>query len=555
MTISLNRQILSIGEYKTLVDERLDSWGRINFNRRLWEKDPTLWFQEQVPEITDRLGWLTLPETARNQADELRAFAEELRGEVTYVVLLGMGGSSLAPKVFQSVFGNAPGYPELIVVDSTHPGYVRAVERRINLTDSFFLVSSKSGTTLETISFFRYFWDRVSHADSGPGSHFAAITDPGSPLDTLARERGFRRVFHAPPDLGGRYSAFTVFGLVPAALIGMNIHQLLDQAHLMYTNCAPPTPEGKSPGLVLGAVLGELAKAGRDKVTLITTPTVGCFPEWLEQLIAESTGKDGKGIIPIVNEPLVSPETYGADRLFVYLFAEGENTELEKHLRGVEAAGHPTVRINLAEKYALGQEIFRWEVAIAAAGALLGVHPFNQPDVEVSKKLARRVMERGETLDRSEENRETVPVDNSAGLTQALGNWLSQAREGDYVSIHAYLPPDLDVTRTLQGIRLELLKRTRLATIKGYGPSFLHSIGQLYKGGPNTGVFLQIVDEPEEDLKVPETSYTFGLIIRSQALGDYQALRQRGRRVLRVSVKKSAIKGLEKLQNAIRSLD
>ena len=395
----------------------------------------------------------------------------------------------------------------------------------------------------------------MSHADSGPGSHFAAITDPGSPLDTLARERGFRRVFHAPPDLGGRYSAFTVFGLVPAALIGMNIHQLLDQAHLMYTNCAPPTPEGKSPGLVLGAVLGELAKAGRDKVTLITTPTVGCFPEWLEQLIAESTGKDGKGIIPIVNEPLVSPETYGADRLFVYLFAEGENTELGKHLRGVEAAGHPTVRINLAEKYALGQEIFRWEVAIAAAGALLGVHPFNQPDVEVSKKLARRVMERGETLDRSEENRETVPVDNSAGLTQALENWLSQAREGDYVSIHAYLPPDPDVTRTLQGIRLELLKRTRLATIKGYGPSFLHSIGQLYKGGPNTGVFLQIVDEPEEDLKVPETSYTFGLVIRSQALGDYQALRQRGRRVLRVSVKKSAIKGLEKLQNAIKSLD
>ncbi|MEX2704826.1 MAG: hypothetical protein Q6352_006155 [Candidatus Freyrarchaeum guaymaensis] len=555
MTASLNRQILSIGEYKTLVDERLDSWGRINFNRRLWEKDPTLWFQEQVPEITDRLGWLTLPETARNQADELRAFAEELKGEVTYVVLLGMGGSSLAPKVFQSVFGNAPGYPELIVVDSTHPEYVRAVERRINLTDSFFLVSSKSGTTLETISFFRHFWDRVSHADSGPGSHFAAITDPGSPLDTLARERGFRRVFHAPPDLGGRYSAFTVFGLVPAALIGMNIHQLLDQAHLMYTNCAPPTPEGKSPGLVLGAVLGELAKAGRDKVTLITTPTVGCFPEWLEQLIAESTGKDGKGIIPIVNEPLVSPETYGADRLFVYLFAEEEDTELEEHLRGVEAAGHPTVRINLAEKYALGQEIFRWEVAIAAAGALLGVHPFNQPDVEVSKKLARRVMERGETLDRSEENRETVPVDNSAGLTQALENWLSQAREGDYVSIHAYLPPDPDVTRTLQGIRLELLKRTRLATIKGYGPSFLHSIGQLYKGGPNTGVFLQIVDEPEEDLKVPETSYTFGLVIRSQALGDYQALRQRGRRVLRVSVKKSAIKGLEKLQNAIKSLD
>ena len=279
MTISLNRQILSIGEYKTLVDERLNSWGRINFNRRLWEKDPTLWFQEQVPEIADRLGWLTLPETARNQADELRAFAEELREEVTYVVLLGMGGSSLAPKVFQSFFGNAPGYPELIVVDSTHPEYVRAVERRINLTDSFFLVSSKSGTTLETISFFRYFWDRVTHADSVPGSHFAAITDPGSPLDSLARERGFRRVFYAPPDLGGRYSAFTVFGLVPAALIGMNIHQLLDQAYLMYTNCAPPTPEGESPGLVLGAVLGELAKAGRDKVTLITTPTVGCFPE------------------------------------------------------------------------------------------------------------------------------------------------------------------------------------------------------------------------------------------------------------------------------------
>ena len=550
----LDRQILKLRVYQTVVEERLQSWRKINFNRRLWEKDPTLWFPKPVPEIIDRLGWLTLPEITQRELDDLQSFSEEVKEEgVKHVVLLGMGGSSLAPKVFQNTFGNAPGYPELIVVDSTHPDFVRAIEDENDPLQTLFLVSSKSGTTLETLSFFRHFWGRVSQVDSNPGRHFVAITDPDTSLMKLAEERNFKRVFQAPSDLGGRYSALTVFGLVPAALIGMKIHHLLSRARIASENCAFKVPEQKSPCLILGATLGELAKAGRDKVTLITSPSISSFPKWLEQLIAESTGKDGKGIIPIVDEPLLSPEFYGNDRLFVYLLLEEENgVELEEHLMAVEAAGHPTVRINLAKKDDIGQEIFRWEVAVAAAGALLGVHPFIQPDVEISKKLARQVMEKGSSLVKpDEEDAETLSVEEPEPLTKALKFWLSQIREGDYVSIHAYLPPTPETTDAIQKIRLEILKRVRLATIQGYGPSFLHSIGQLYKGGPNTGLFLQLVDEPEKDLPVPETNYSLNGIIQAQALGDYKALKQRGRRVLRVNLKKDVAGGLERLKELI----
>ncbi len=550
----LNRQILKLGVYQSAVEERLESWKKINFNRRLWEKDPTLWFPKPVPEIVDRLGWLTLPEIMQGELDDLQSFAEEVKEEgVKHVVLLGMGGSSLAPKVFQNTFENAPGYPELIVVDSTHPDFVHAIEDKIDPLQTLFLVSSKSGTTLETLSFFRHFWGRVSQVDSNPGHHFVAITDSDTPLMKLAEERNFKRVFQATSDLGGRYSALTVFGLVPAALIGMKIDHLLSRARIASEKCAFKVPEKKSPCLILGAALGELAKAGRDKVTLITSPSISSFPKWLEQLIAESTGKNGKGIIPIVDEPIISPEFYGNDRFFVYLLLEEENgVELEEHLMAVEAAGHPTVRINLAKKYDIGQEIFRWEMAVAAAGALLEVHPFIQPDVEISKKLARQVMEKGRSLIKpDEEDAETLSLEEPKPLTKALKIWLSQIREGDYVSIHAYLTPTPETTEAIQKIRLTLLKLVRLATIQGYGPSFLHSIGQLYKGGPNTGLFLQLVDEPEKDLPVPETNYSLSGIIQAQALGDYKALKQRGRRVLRVNLKKDVAGGLARLKELI----
>ncbi|MFQ5795439.1 MAG: bifunctional transaldolase/phosoglucose isomerase [Candidatus Bipolaricaulia bacterium] len=547
----VDRQTLDLGTYHIRVEERLQVWQSEDFVRRLWSKDPALWFSEPVSEITDRLGWLDLPETMHEQLDDLRAFADEVKAEgMRHVVLLGMGGSSLAPEVFQRTFGNAPGYPELVVLDSTHPAAVRAVDQRIDPGHTLFLVSSKSGTTLETLSLFRYFWNRAGQVTDTPGRHFVAITDPGTPLEQLAHERGFRHVFQASPDVGGRYSALTAFGLVPAALIGMDVHQLLDQAWTLSEACAFCVPESDTPCLPLGAALGELARAGRDKVTFLASPSLEAFPTWLEQLIAESTGKDDTGILPVADEPLAVPEMYGSDRLFVHLALEQDDTpDLEEQLNALEVSGHPVARIHLTEKADLGQEILRWEVAVAAAGAVLGIHPFNQPDVQLAKDLARQAMgqDQGTEKQRDEPVVESIRVDQLEDLAQAISDWLSQARSGDYVAVQAYLAPTPETTATLQEIRLTLRDRLKLATTLGYGPRFLHSTGQLHKGGPNTGLFLQLVDEPTDDLPVPETDYTFGTLIRAQAQGDNQALKQRGRRVLRVNLGGDASAGLKRL--------
>jgi len=548
----VGRQDFTLGPYQARVDERLQTWQAAHFARRLCGKDPTLWAPGPVPELADRLGWLTLPETMHGQLDDLLAFADTMRAEgVRHGVLLGMGGSSLAPEVFQRTFGHPPGYPTLIVLDSTHPAAVRAVEAQVDPGRTLFLVSSKSGTTAETLALFRYFWHRVSRMSPPPGRHFVAITDPGTPLEHLARELGFRRVFRAPPDVGGRYAALTVFGLLPAALIGMDIHRLLDRAWRMAEASAFCVAELENPSLILGAALGELALAGRDKVTFLTSPSLEAFPVWLEQLIAESLGKDGKGIVPVVDEPPASPEAYGTDRFFVHLHLEGDdNAELDRRVAALEAAGHPVARVHLTEKADLGQEFFRWEVAVAAAGAILGVHPFNQPDVELAKELARRAM--AQAAREQPEEAEAVPAENPKALTKALGAWLAGAQPRDYVAVQAYLPPTTETTGALQEIRLALRDRLRLATTLGYGPRFLHSTGQLHKGGPNTGLFLQLVDDPADDLPVPETNYTFGTLIRAQALGDYLALKQRGRRVLRVHLGSDGADGLKHLAAAIR---
>jgi transaldolase/glucose-6-phosphate isomerase len=544
-----DRQVLNLGEYQSRVDARLKAWQETNFARRLWEKDHTLW-TDNPEEITNRMGWLFLPENMHEELEGLVSFAEEVRGDgIRHVVLLGMGGSSLAPEVYQETFGNALGYPELIVLDSTHPEAIKAVEEKVNLDRTLFLVASKSGTTLETLSFFRYFWQKLQGITDSPGRHFVAITDPGTSLEEMANERGFRRVFLATPDLGGRYSALTAFGLVPAALIGMDIHKLLDRAWVASEGCAFCVAEARSSALVLGAALGELAKAGRDKVTFLASPSVRAFPVWLEQLIAESTGKDGRGILPVVEEPAGNPEDYGEDRVFVYFSLEGDdNADLDARFRTLEEAGQPTVRITLKDRYDIGQEVFRWEVAVASAGAVLDIHPFNQPDVEVAKKLAREVMERGGLKD---EDVETIAAGDPEALAPAIEDLLAQARPGDYVAVHAYLAPTPETTETLQKVRRGLLRRLRLATTVGYGPRFLHSIGQLYKGGPDTGLFIQLVDEPGEDLEVPEAGYTFGSLIRAQAVGDYLALRQKGRRVLRVSLGGDVEGGLRRIGELI----
>ena len=546
-------QILELGRDQSRLEERLKSWKKMNFTRRLWTKDPTLWFSEPVPEIKDRLGWLILPEIMHEKLEDLASFANEVKREgIIHLVLLGMGGSSLAPEVFQKTFGYKKDYPGLFVFDSTHPEAIRSMQEMIDLRKTLFLVSSKSGTTLETLSLFRHFWNEMSQVYDHPGRYFVAITDPGTPLMNLARERSFRQVFEAPPDVGGRYSALSVFGLVPAALIGLDTHKLLDKAWIALENNSFCLPEDEASGLILGAALGELSET-RDKLTFLTSSSLSSFPDWIEQLIAESTGKDGKGLVPVANEPKATIHAYDKDRIFVGLNLEGDqDREMDERLKDLEAAGHPTIRITLEEKADLGREIFRWEIAVAAAGAIIGIHPFNQPDVQLAKEFTQKMMEEDEPEKQNNKEVETLSFEEPEGLADALKNWIPKAKPGDYIALQAYLNPLKEVTSGLQKVRNELLNRTRLATTLGYGPRFLHSTGQLHKGGPNNGLFLQLVDEPEFDLPVPETNFSFGKLINAQSLGDYQALKQRGRRVLRINLRRDVVGGLEQLMELIQ---
>ena len=546
-----------LGSLAGAASQRLSDWTTAQFGRRLWAKDPTLWADKATPEITDRLGWLNLPEVMRDQVSDLTSFREQIKSEgYTHAVLLGMGGSSLAPEVFQNTFGNRGGYPQLHVLDSTHPAAVKAVEAAVDLRHTLFIVSSKSGTTTEMNSFFFYFWQKLSALDKQPGRNFVAITDPGTPLQKLGEQRGFRRVFQATPDVGGRYSALTHFGLVPAAVIGVDLHRLLDRAWTMQEACAASVPESKSPGISLGAILGEAARVGRDKTTIFASASLRHFPVWLEQLIAESTGKEGKGIVPVADEePPADAARYGSDRLFVHLHLTGEKDDAhDSKLAQLEAAGHPVVRIALGEIADIGQEFFRWEIAVAAAGAAIGIHPFNQPDVQLAKDLARQAMKKtGGNGAASSGAAPAVDASNITALRAAIQPWVSSAKRGDYFGIDAYLAPTAATTAALARIRLALRDRAGAATMLGYGPRFLHSTGQLHKGGPNTGLFLQLLDAPGEDVAVPETDYTFGELIRAQAQGDYTALEQRGRRVVRIQLGRDVAKGLANLEEVLRA--
>jgi transaldolase/glucose-6-phosphate isomerase len=536
-----SRQEMALGEYAPAVAGRLDVWHRAGVTSRLFEGDPTLWTEEPKPEVADRLGWLTLPATMRPQLAALASFADEVRRDgIRDVVLLGMGGSSLAPEMYQAVFGNAPGRPRLTVLDSTHPVAVRRVGDAVDLDAVLFLVASKSGTTVETLSFFRYFWERMARRSGEPGRHFAAITDPGTPLVALARDHGFRRVFAADPEVGGRYSALTHFGLVPAALIGAPTDGLLDRA--------AEIAETIDPALALGAALGELAIAGRNKATLLASPSLDALPAWLEQLIAESTGKEGTGILPVANEPVGPPEVYGEDRVFVYFALRGDSdTAQAAAVDTIEAAGHPVIRITVDEAAGLGSEIYRAEAATAMAGAVLRINPFDQPDVQHAKELAGEAME-----GRGDEG--AIPetaADDAAALSAAVQELLSVVRPGDYLAIQAFIAPSPGAEASLQRGRVAVRNRLRIATTLGFGPRFLHSTGQFHKGGTNVGVFLQVVDHAAPDLAVPDTDYGFGGLIAAQADGDYRALVAGGRRVLRVCVGDEAAGGAERLAEAL----
>jgi transaldolase / glucose-6-phosphate isomerase len=553
-TEPIGRQSMTLGSAQGNFERRTGLWERSGFSRSLWAKDYRLWSPQPVAEIADRLGWLTLPEVMRKQAGEMTEFARQIRDEgFRHVVLLGMGGSSLAPEVFQHTLGNAPGCPSLTVLDSTHPDAVRATQNRVDLARTLFLVSSKSGTTIEPLSFLRYFWKLVGERSGAPGGQFAVITDPGTPLETMARERAFRRSFLATPDVGGRYSALTVFGLLPAALIGTDLDQLLDRAGAMKESCGPAVKTIQNPGLALGAALGELALAGYDKVTFLTSPGLQSFPAWAEQLIAESLGKNGKGIVPVADEPPGPPEAYGKDRVFVLLDLKGDPSGTQdSRVRALLSSGFPSIAIEVNQKADLAQEFFRWEIAIAAAGAVLGIHPFNQPDVELAKNLARQAMAKGTSG--SGDASPTLSTANEAALAQAIREWMNEPQPGRYVAIQAYLAPAHETLDSLQELRRIVRDRTKLSTTLGFGPRFLHSTGQLHKGGPPTGLFLQLIDEPADDLPVPETGFTFGSLIRAQALGDYQALVERGRHVLRVNLGGDVARGLARLRTAFDSI-
>jgi transaldolase/glucose-6-phosphate isomerase len=491
------------------VSRRLGSFRQQEVLRRVWARDHTLW-KPRGDGIADRLGWLTVTDSMMEETDRLRRFARNLADEgYETAVLLGMGGSSLAAEVLYSTFGAPPGALSLKVLDTTDPATIQAVEEAVDLKRTLFIVASKSGSTIETVSHLAYFWKKLAD-----GRHFIAITDAGTPLERLARERGFRKLFLNPPDIGGRYSALSYFGLVPAALIGADIDQLLDRAHEMLHACHYCVSPEENPGAWLGAVLGEGAVAGRDKLTLVLPAAISSFGCWVEQLIAESTGKDGKGIVPVEGEPLGEPEVYGDDRLFV---AIGDH----EGLPALERAGHPVVRLPYGEPLQLGAEFFRWEFATAVAGHVLDINPFDQPNVQEAKDTTARILQG----DRPEE-----PV------TGSLSALLEQVRPGDYIAIQAYLSRNADVEAQLQAARGRLRDRFRVATTVGYGPRFLHSTGQLHKGGPNIGVFIQVFDDDPVDLEIPSKPYTFGALKRAQALGDLESLRAHGRRVVRATL-------------------
>jgi transaldolase/glucose-6-phosphate isomerase len=506
-----------------------------NVAQRIWRRDPTLW-GGPGPEIEDRLGWLTVSETMLEHAPDLHAFAEECRAAgFTDAVLLGMGGSSLGPEVIRRSFGDVPGGLVVHVLDSTHPDVIRELEASLSIPDTLFIVSSKSGGTIETLSHYRYFKVKAQPRQ------FTMITDPGSPLERAARDGGLRRCFLNPPDIGGRYSVLSYFGLVPAALMGVSIEALLHRAQVAEQTCAHYDSSQSNSGLWLGAVLGELALRGRDKLTFVVSEPIESFGLWAEQLIAESTGKQGRGIIPIVDEPLGPPEVYGEDRVFVYLRnADTPDASLDQALDVLAGAGHPTLTLATHGAVDLGRIFFLAEFATAVAGWALEINPFDQPNVQEAKDNTQRVLQSG------------VPEIAEAD-DDALRALLADAAPPHYIAILGYLPPSVPLDAAVAELRNVLRAATGAATTFGYGPRYLHSTGQLHKGGPPVGRFLQLVSDPDSDLEIPG-AVSFGTLIAAQAAGDLETLREHGLPAERVKLDGDPVAALRSLTERVTAI-
>jgi transaldolase/glucose-6-phosphate isomerase len=536
------------------VKTTISDWQAGHKIQRLWQRDATLWTGSDE---ADWLGWLDITEEQIAHPIELRNLAKEVwSAGFKDVLLLGMGGSSLCPEVLRMTFGKIAGYPDLHVLDSTDPAQVKAFENKIDIGRALFIVSSKSGSTLEPNIFKQYFFERTKQvvgADKA-GSHFIAITDPGSKMQQVAEGDRFRHVFFGRPSIGGRYSALSNFGMVPAAVIGVDVKKFLDRTQEMVRACGPAAPVEENPGAVLGIILGTAARSGRDKVTIITSPDISDLGAWLEQLLAESTGKVGKGIIPVDGEELAAPEVYGNDRVFAYIHTEhATDVKQDAKVAALEAAGHAVLRISMPDIYDLGAEFFRWEIATAVAGSIIGINAFNQPDVEASKIATRSltseyektgslpaekpvVEDNGVKLFTDEKN--AAELARGAGGDKSLAGYLKahlgRAGGGDYFAVLGYIQMNAAHEKSLQAIRHAVRDKKHVATCLGFGPRFLHSTGQAYKGGPNSGVFLQVTCDDAVDVPVPQQKFTFGVVKAAQARGDFQVLAERGRRALRV---------------------
>ncbi|TKJ29972.1 MAG: transaldolase [Chloroflexi bacterium B3_Chlor] len=545
-------QSATLGSYQQTVDSALAEMAENRVVKRIWAHDHTVWKPEPA-EIGNRLGWLHTAELMSDNVYRIEALTEAVHSDgYTHALLLGMGGSSLAPEVFRKTFGVAEGYLDLSVLDSTDPGAVLAHAEGLDPTRTLFIVATKSGTTVETLSLFKFFYNRVGGAVGAQraGEHFVAITDPLSPLADLASQHTFRATFLNDPNIGGRYSALSYFGLVPAALLGVDVPRLLDRALTSATACEGCVAAEDNPGAWLGAILGELATARRDKLTLIASPAIASFGNWVEQLIAESTGKEGQGILPVVGEPMGSPAVYGVDRLFVHLRLDHDETH-DAALAALEGAGYPVACLHLHDPYDLGGQFFLWEMATAVAGHRLNINPFDQPNVEAAKALARQMVAEYTA-------RGTLPsVESSALTAEALNEFLSQAQPHDYVALQAYVQPTGETDAALLALRARLRDRLRLATTVGYGPRYLHSTGQLHKGDGGHGLFIQFTCDDEQDIPIPEvagasaSSISFGVLKAAQALGDHRALLNAGRRVIRFHLGSDVIGGLRKLSEML----
>jgi len=545
--------------------------------QRLWQRDASLW---TGGDESNWLGWLDIVAEQLEQQDQLQKLAKEVqvRG-FRHVLLLGMGGSSLCPEVLRMTFGRVTHFPELHVLDSTDPAQVKAFEHEIDIPKTLFIVASKSGSTLEPNIFKQYFYERAKQAVGAVqvGSHFIAITDPGSKMQQVAEADRFLRIFFGRPSIGGRYSALSNFGMVPAAVMGLDTRKFLTAAAEMARACAPNIPVQENPGALLGLTLGAAANAGRDKLTIIASPGIADLGAWLEQLVAESTGKAGRGIIPVDRENLAAPDAYGDDRVFVYVRlepgadADQRVADQDAKVAAIEKAGHPVVRVSMADIYNLGAEFFCWEIATAVAGAIIGINAFNQPDVEASKIATR-------TLTTEYEKTGSLPAEkpvvedggvklftdeiNAAELAKVAGSdqtlagylkaHLSRIKAGDYFAVLGYIQMNDEHQQALQAIRHLVRDKKHVATCLGFGPRFLHSTGQAYKGGPNSGVFLQITCDDSVTLPVPGQKYTFGVVKAAQARGDFQVLAERGRRALRVHLGSNLKAGLAALQTAVQ---